>query len=204
MPQALRRLKALLERGLAATAAWWPDVRVGSRGVEQAAPILGNEEQRERTAVKHRLGGLLGAMPRHQATAGTRAPALAPFRTVTQSDWPGLLHGESVPELPRTHHEREQWFGAHRSHERRATGRQGASPALGLRGAVRRLAGAATRFHSVTSAARIPETVSAWQALRQDLETHRQQRTQRRRFRRDPAAYLAKLEADVFQLSLPP
>ena len=29
-------------------------------------------------------------------------------------------------------------------------------------------------------------------------------RTQRRRFRRDPAAYLAKLEADVFQLSLPP
>jgi len=204
LPQALSRLKALLERGLAATAALWPEVQVGYRWVYQAAHILGNEEQREVTAVKHRLGGLLGAMTRHQATAGTLEPALEHFRTVTQSYWPGLFHCSSVPELPRTNNDLEQLFGAHRYHERRATGRKVASPALVLRGAVQLLAGAATRFHSVTSADLTPETVSAWQALRQDLETHRQQRTQRRRFRQDPAAYLTKLEADVLQLSLPP
>jgi len=95
-------------------------------------------------------------------------------------------------------------FGAHRYHERRATGRKVASPALVLRGSVRLIAGAATRLHPFTSADLTPETVSAWHMLRQGLETHRQQRTQRRRFRRDPAAYLAKLEADVLQLSLPP
>ena len=51
----------------------------------------------------------------------------------------------------------------------------------------------------------IPEPdLIAWQELRQALETRRQQRTQRRRFRRDPVSYLAKLEADLLQLILPP
>jgi hypothetical protein len=51
---------------------------------------------------------------------------------------------------------------------------------------------------------RAPDTVSAWQKLRHALETRRQQRTQRRRFRRDPASYLATLEADLLKLILPP
>ena len=143
-------------------------------------------------------------MPRHQANAGTLKPALEHFRQGTQSYWSGLLHGSSVPELPRTNNDLEQLCGAHRYHARRATGRKVASPALVLRGSVRLIAGAATRLHPCTSAALTPETVSAWHRLRQGLETHRQQRTQRRRFRRDPAAYLAKLEAEVLQVSLPP
>jgi hypothetical protein len=49
-----------------------------------------------------------------------------------------------------------------------------------------------------------PENVSAWQALRQERDTRRQQRTLRRRFRRAPVSSLAKLEADVLQLILPP
>ena len=50
----LSRVKSLLERGLAATASLWPDVRGGYSWVSQAAHILGNEEQREATTVKHR------------------------------------------------------------------------------------------------------------------------------------------------------
>ena len=46
-----------------------------------------------------------------------------------------------------------------------------------------------------TSEARAPATVRAWQALRHALETHRHQRTQRRRLRREPATYRGKLEA---------
>jgi hypothetical protein len=182
----------------------WPDVRVGYRWVHQAAHILGNENQLEETAVKHRLGGLLGAMARHQATAGILAPALEHFRKVTRSYWPGLFPCYTVPDLPRTNNDLEQFFGAHRYHERRATGRKVASPAVVLRGSVRLIACAATRVHPFTSVGLAPETVSAWQELRHNFETHRQQRTQRRRFRRDPAAYLAQLEADVLQLILPP
>jgi hypothetical protein len=197
-------LKSLLERGLEETTPLWTDVRVGYRYVHQAAHILGNEHQREETAVKRRLGGLLGALTRHQATAGTLAPALAHFRKVTRSYWPGLFPCYTVPDLPRTNNDLEQFFGAYRYHERRATGRKVASPASVLRGSVRLIACAATRLHLFTSAELAPEMVSAWQALRHDLETHRQQRTQRRRFRRDPAAYLAQLEADALQLILPP
>jgi hypothetical protein len=50
----------------------------------------------------------------------------------------------------------------------------------------------------------VPEDVGGWQRLRHTLATRRQHRTLRLRFRRDPAAYLAKLEADFLQLILLP
>src|SRR5207302_11433436 len=143
-------------------------------------------------------------MEQHQAKAGTRAPAVGHFLKVTRSYWPGLLHCDSVPDLPRTNNDLEQFFGAYRSHERRATGRKAASPAVVLRGAVRLVACAATRLRPFTSEELAPDTVSAWQELRHALETRRHQRTQRRRFRREPATYLGKLEAQLLQLSLPP
>jgi len=66
------------------------------------------------------------------------------------------------------------------------------------------LAAAATRLPTYTAAALAPENVSAWRELRQVRETRRQQRTLRRRFRRDPVSYRAKLETNFLQLSLPP
>src|SRR5207302_4218217 len=150
LPQELRRLKCLLTRGLTDTAALWPDVRVGYRWVHQAAHILSNQDQHEALTVQRRLGGLLGAMTRHQAAAGTLAPALGHFRKVTHSYWPVLFPCYTVPDLPRTNNDLEQFFGAYRYHERRATGRKGASPALVLRRSVRLIAFGATRFHLFT------------------------------------------------------
>ena len=204
MPQELRRLQALLARGLMDTADLWPDVRVGYRWVQQAAHILSNQDQREAFTVQRRLGGLLGAMTRHQAAAGTLAPALEHFRKVTRSYWPGLFSCYTVPELPRTNNDLEQFFGAYRYHDRRTTGRKVASPGLVLNGSVGVIAAAATRLHTYSAAELVPEDVRAWQALRQARETRRQQRTLRRRFRRDPASYLATLEANLLQLILPP
>jgi hypothetical protein len=204
LPQEFSRLKVLLARGLRDTAALWPDGRVGSRWVHQAAHILSNQDQREALTVQHRLGGLLGAMTRHQTAAGTLAPALAHFRKVTRSDWPGLLACYTVPALPRTNNDLEQFFGAYRYHDRRPTGRKVASPSLILSGSVCVMAAAATRRHTYAAAELAPENVSAWQELRQARETRRQQRTLRRRFRRDPASYLAKLAANLLQLILPP
>ena len=77
MSHDLSRLQSLLERGLEETAPLWPAVRVGYRWVHQAAHILGNENQLEETAVKHRLGGWLGAMTRHQAAARSGRGACA-------------------------------------------------------------------------------------------------------------------------------
>lgn len=204
MPQELCRLKGLLARGLVDTAALWPDVRVGYRWVQQAAHILSNQAQHEMVTVQRRLGGLVGAMTRYQAAAGTLAPALGHFRKVTRSYWPSLFPCYTVPELPRTNNDLEQFFGAYRYHDRRTTGRKVASPSLVLNGSFCVIAAAATRLHTYSAAELVPENVSAWQELRQARESRRQQRTLRRRFRRDPVAYLAKLETNLLQLILPP
>jgi hypothetical protein len=204
VPKALGRLQTILRRGLAAPALRWPEVRVADGWVHRAAHILNHDAQETGAAVKRRLHGLLGAMRQPQAQAGPLAPAVGHFLKGSRRSWPGLFHGYSVPELPRTHNELEQFFGAYRFHARRATGRKVASPAVVRRGAVRLVAWAATRIHPFTSAALAPDTVRAWQALRRALETRRHPRTPRRRFRRDPAAYLATLEADLLKLILPP
>jgi len=197
-------LQALRKRGVAETAALWPDVRVGYRWVHRAAPILSNQDQPEALLVQRRLGGLLGAMTRPQAAAGTLAPALGHFRKVTRSYWPGLLACDTVPELPRTNNALEPFFGAYRSHDRRPTGRKVASPRLVLNGSVGVIAATATRLPTYSAAELAPENMNAWQDLRQARETRRQQRTLRRRFRRDPVSYLAQLETNLLQLILPP
>ena len=204
MPKALGRLKTILRRGLDATAALWPDIRVAYGWVQRATHLLNNEDQLGETAVKRRLQGLLGAISRHRAHAGSLTPAVDHFLKVSRSYWPGLFHCYSVSELPRTNNDLEQFFGAYRYHERRTTGRKGASPALVLRGSVQLVAYAATRLRPFTGEELAPDPTQTWQELRQRLETRRQQRTHRRRFRRDPSSYLAKLEVDLLQLILPP
>ena len=129
MPKALGRLKTILRRGLDATAALWPDVRVADGWVQRAAHVLNNDDHDGAAVVQRRLRGLLGAMARHHAKAGSLAPAVAHFLQVSRRYWPGLFHGDSLPALPRTNHDLEQLFGAHRWHERRTTGRKGAPPA---------------------------------------------------------------------------
>ena len=78
--------------------------------------------------MKRRLHGLLGAMRQHQAKAGTLAPAVGHFLKVSRSYWSGLFHCYTVPELPRTDNELEQFFGAYRYHERRGPGARSLRP----------------------------------------------------------------------------
>jgi hypothetical protein len=143
-------------------------------------------------------------MTRDQAAAGTLAPALGHVRKVPRRSWPGLLACSRVPALPRTKNDRDQFVGADRSHDRRTTGRKVATPRGVLHGSGSIMAAAATRLHPSAAAERAPEHSKAWQELRQAREARRQQRTLRRRLRRDPASYLAQLEANVLQLILPP
>lgn len=149
------------------------------------------------------MRGLLGAMARNRAKAGALAPALDRFLKVTRSYWPGLFHCYAVEGLPRTNNDLEQFFGSSRHHERRATGRKGASPALVLRGSVRLIAGAATRVRRRSGPELQPRDRARWQQLRRQLEARSHVRRCGLRFRRDPAAYLKSLEEDLRKLTLP-
>ncbi len=138
-----------------------------------------------------------------QDTLGTLAPAVAQFRKVTASYGAGLFHCYDVPDLPPTNNALEQYFGSARYHERRATGRKGASPGLVVRGAVRLIAAVATRSQPFADADLCPADLAAWRTLRGQLRTRQDARCAQRRFRQDPAAYLAALEEALCQPSLP-
>lgn len=180
-------------------------VRAAYEGVKRVSNILQNAHDLDGTSVKRQFRALLGAMAHHQhRNAPPLASMLAHFRKVTRSYWPGLFHCDQISELPRTNNDLEQFFGAHRYHERRTTGRKGASPALVLRGSVKMAACAATRLQPFAAEDLAPAHLHEWKTLRQQLASRQQQRVRRSRFRRDPQTYLAALEKQLLQLILPP
>lgn len=170
--------------------------------VHQAAHILGQTELTG-AVVRRRLSGLLGAMRRHRGVVGKLGGAVDHFVKVSRSYWDGLFRCYDTPGLPRTNNDLERAFGSHRYHERRATGRKGASPALVLRGAAKLIAGLATRHREVMAADLAGADRAAWKRLRAELETRRERRVERRRFRRDPEGYLNALENKLIQSRLP-
>lgn len=204
MPPVLTKLRLLVERGLKETAALWPEVRFAFAWVHQAAAVLKNEPGSSGAIVRRRYTAFLRRLRCADSQAGKLRGALRHFVKVTRSYWPGLFACYDVPDLPRTNNALEQFFGAGRYHERRIRGTKVASPSLVLRGSVRLVAGAATRLQAVTGLTLAPTDLNAWRALRGELDQRRAARTQRRRFRRDPTAYLAGLEAKLSQLVLPP
>ena len=170
--------------------------------VHRAAHILGQTEYRG-AEVRTQLSGLLGAMRGHRNAVGNLGDAVDHFVKVSRSYWPGLFACYDAADLPRTNNDPEQAFGSHRYHERRATGRKGASPALVLRGAAKLVAGLATRHREVTAAELAGADRAAWKRLRAALEERRERRAERWRFRRDPDTYLKDLENKLIQSRLP-
>jgi len=197
-------LRAILGRGLEATEALWPDVRVAFGWVYRAAAILRNKKGLDAAGVRRRYRGLIAAIARHQRASGRLAGAFDHFRKVTRSYWPGLFGCYNVAELPRTNNELEQFFGSYRYHERRASGRKVACPGTVVRGSVRLVAAAATRLRTIEVADLVPSDLAAWRELRGSLGRRQEIRTLGRRFRRDPGAYLRSLEESLIKAVLPP
>ncbi len=139
-------------------------------------------------------------MTAQRDTLGALAPAVDQFQKVTASYWPGLFHCYDVPDLPRTNNELEQYFGRARHHERRATGHKRPTSAVVVRGAVRVVAAVASQLRVWSGEALRPGSVAAWRQLRKELEVRHEARRAQRRFRRDPAASLAQLEARLCSL----
>lgn len=142
-------------------------------------------------------------MSSERESSGELAPAISHFLKVTKSYWKGLFCCYTMAELPRTNNDLEQLFGSVRYHERRASGRRGASPAMVVRGSVRVIAALVTPKEGLDASQIRPADLSEWRTLRASLEYRRETRRAQLRFRHDPETYLAKLEEQLLKQTLP-
>ena len=203
MPTELRKLHTLVAKGLTATDAMWPAIRIAYGWVHQVARLLENEDALSGSEVRRQLEDLLAQIRDDQAIVGMLQPAVAHFLKVSASYWPGLFHCYDIPGLPRTNNILEQFFGSVRYHHRRASGRIRASPGTVVRGAVRALASTASRLQLFREYDLWHPNRERWRDLRQSLELRQEARRQQGRFRKDPVAYLASLETLLLKSGLP-
>jgi hypothetical protein len=196
-------VRDLIAQGLAATAPQWPAIRTAFGWLHQAAPIVNNSSERDVRLLRRAYRRLLGTMRQGAQRVGPLESAVCHFRKVTSSYWPGLFVCYTRPDIPRTNNDLEHVFGSVRYHERRASGRQVAAPMFLVRGSVR-LITATCQQHAFTSTPLQPKQLTEWRALRQELTQRQATRALQRRFRHDPAAYLADAERLLHPESLPP
>jgi hypothetical protein len=194
----------VLAKGLEATEASWPAIRLAFGWVQRLATILANNKGLDAATVRRRYRGVIAALARHRETWGSLAEAFDHFRKVTRSYWPGLFRCYGVADLPRTNNDLEQFFGSYRYHERRCSGRKVACPGTVVRGSVRLVAAATTRLRPIGAGDLVQRDLSSWRDLRGRLERRQAVRTLGRRFRKDPAAYLKPLEDSLINQTLPP
>lgn len=181
----------------------WGAIRLTYDWVHRAAHILNNEQGLRLEELRRDYRHLLCEMLARQEEAGELARAISLFLKVTKSYWKRLFCCYRFPELPRTNNDLEHCFGSVRYGERRASGRKGASPALVVRGSVRVVAAMATPPEGFAAADIRPADVGRWRSLRASLDRRRESRRTQLRFRRDPEAYLQRLEEQLLKQALP-
>jgi hypothetical protein len=190
-------LQQLLAKGLNTTAALWPPLQSAYRLVHQAAEILANQEQHTGTQVRERYLAFVGQMQKQKVDMEPLGEAIEHFCHITENFAVGLFHCYDVEGLPRTNNDLEQCFGVARVHERRATGRRGAIPGVVVRGSVRLVAAVVTKQQIFSAEELQPCDYHRWRDLRARLQQCEETRRRQFRFRKDPAAYLAQLEAQL-------
>lgn len=195
MPPALKQLHQLLTKGLQATAALWPPLEHAYCFLDQAKVILANESQDTGQRIRERYLAHLARMRDGLASLGSLAEAFEHFCHLTENFAAGLFHCDDLAGLPRTNNDLEHCFGVARVHERRATGRRGAIPGVVVRGSVRVMA-AVTSTQQLFSLEELqPRDYQRWRDLRRQVQQREQARRQQWRFRKNPAVYLANIEA---------
>jgi hypothetical protein len=199
LPPALKQLHQLLTKGVQATAALWPPLEHAYRFLDQAKAILANPEQDSGQHIRERYLAHLERMQGNLTALGPLVEACEHFCHITENFAAGLFQCYDIAGLPRTNNELEHCFGVARVHERRATGRRGAIPGVVVRGSVRVMAAVTCtqRLFSVEDLR--PRDYQCWRDLRRQLQQREETRRQQWRFRKNPAAYLAAIEARSLQ-----
>jgi hypothetical protein len=180
-----------------ATASLWPPLQSAYKLVHQAVQILANPEQHTGTAVRERSLAFVSQMQEQKAGVGPLGEAIEHFCHITDNFALGLFHCYDVEGLPRTNNDLEHCFGVARVHERRATGRRGAIAGVVVRGSVRVITAVVTKEQSFSAEELRPSDYQRWRELRASLQQCEETRRRQFRFRKDPVAYLAALEAQL-------
>jgi hypothetical protein len=199
LPPALKQLHHLLTKGLQATALLWRPLQNAYRFLDQAKAILANPERDSGQHIRERYLTHLAQMRGDLTALGPLAEAFEHFCHVTDNFAAGLFHCYDLAGLPRTNNDLEHCFGVARVHERRATGRRGAIPGVVVRGAVRVMAAVVTPPLLFSVEDLRPRDYQRWRELRRQLQQQEATRRQQWRFRKNPAAYLADIEARLLQ-----
>ena len=197
MPPALKQLQHLLTKGLQSTATLWSPLQSAYRLLYQAKEILANHEQHQGTQVRERYLSFVRQMQEQKADMEPLGEAIEHFCHITDNFAAGLFQCYDVEGLPGTNNDLEHCFGVARVHERRATGRRGAIPGVVVRGSVRVMTAVATKEQIFSAEELRPSDYQRWHDLRAHLQQREETRRQQFRFRKDPAAYLAALEAQL-------
>ena len=195
MSPALKQLHQFLTKGLQATALLWPPLQHAYHFLDQAKAILANPEQDTGQHIRERYLALLVQMRDDLTTLGPLVEAFEHFCHITDNFAAGLFRCYDIAGLPRTNNDLEHCFGVARVHERRATGRRGAIPGVVVRGSVRVMAAVVTPPHLFSVEDLQPRDYQRWRDLRGQLQQREETRRQQWRFRKNPAAYLADIEA---------
>lgn len=194
-------------KGLDATNSLWPDIEVGYSWVRRAAHLLANEADQPAEWVRRDYRDLLASLLPYRKENAPTSPLLqeaaTQFLKVSHSYWRGLFRCYEYAHLPRTNNDLEHTFGSYRYHERRTTGRKVTSATTVIRGSVRLAASIGSQRKPPTPDQLRPRSVTAWKALREQLDARQQTRRQQRRFRRDPEIYLAAIEEQLLKSTLP-
>ncbi len=132
-------------------------------------------------------------------------PTLVAFRqhlrALTKRYGPGLFHCYDIPGLPRTNNDMESFFGRLRRLTNRTSGRQ-AKQQLHEQGAWLLFDLVEDECEQVQRLQRVPLT--EWRHERQRMQAHLATFTADRRFRRQPASYLAELETQAAEIAAMP
>ena len=192
-------MQQILAKALQRTAGLWLSIKDAYALVYQAAHILANHEQQTAAQVRETYLDWVKHMQEQKVSLGTLSAAIDHFVEKTANFAPGLFHCYDVPDLPRTNNDLEHCFGVARAHERRATGRRGAIPGVVVRGSVRLMAVVVATHEDLQAADLQPSDYQAWRQLRIQLRYREEARRQQFRFRKDSAAYLAVLEAQLLE-----
>jgi hypothetical protein len=192
-------LHHLLTKGLQATAEIWPPLEPAYGFLDQAKAILANPVQDSGEHIRERYFAHSAQMREKLTMLGPLVEAFEHFCHITDNFSAGIFRCYDIAGLPRPNNDLEHCFGVARVHERRATGRRGAIPGVVVRGSVRVMA-AVTSTTQVFSVEELrPRNYPRWRELRRQLQQREETRRHQWRFRKNPAAYLAEVEARLLQ-----
>jgi hypothetical protein len=199
----LLKLKQIVSKGLEQTASLWFPIETAYAWVHKAAIILDNDDGLDGESVKRQFRTLITSMSRWKHKAGSLEPGIVYFLKITRSYWSGLFNCYEVEGLPRTNNDLEHAFGVLRHHQRRCTGRKIAPKSLVIRGSVQLASAIATKIRTFEACDLAIVSPHAWLDIRSQLRQQKLNRVEQLRFRRSPQEFLASLEDQLLQLTLP-